>query len=254
MKISATIITLNEEEDIQAAIESLTFADEIIVVDSESTDRTVELARQFTPKVIRQKFLGYAAQKNFAAEQASSDWIFNLDADERITPELAEEIERLKANDNMTAVAFEMPRKVFYLGRWIKHSGWYPDYKIRLYNRRKAHWQGDYVHESVKPSGRVEKLTGNLLHFTVRNASEHHLRIDRYTTLAAKEAFEKGERVSYLSIACSPVITFIKTFILKLGFLDGFQGLAIAYFAAQYVFLKKLKLREKQTGINLKSV
>jgi glycosyltransferase involved in cell wall biosynthesis len=247
MKISATIITLNEEENIQAAIQSITFADEIIVVDSESTDRTVEIARQFTDKVIIQKFLGYAAQKNFAAELASHDWIFNLDADERITPEIAEEIERLKTDNAIEEAAFELPRKVYYIGKWIKHSGWYPDYKIRLYNRQQAGWQGDYVHESVKTTGRIGRLTGDLLHYTVRDASEHHLRIDRYTTLAAKEAFDKGQRASYLSIAFSPIVTFIKTFLFKLGFLDGYQGLAIAYFAAHYVFLKQLKLKELQT-------
>jgi glycosyltransferase involved in cell wall biosynthesis len=244
MKISATIITLNEEENIQAAIETLSFADEIIVVDSESTDRTVEIARQFTEKVFTQKFLGYAGQKNFAANQSTHDWIFNLDADERITPELANEIERFKTGNKPDVVALEMPRKVFYLGKWIKHSGWYPDHKIRLYNRQHASWQGDYVHESVKPNGKVERLTGDILHFTVRNASDHHLRIDRYTTLAAKEAFHKGQRASYFSIALSPITTFIKTFFFKRGFLDGIQGLAIAYFAAQYVFLKQLKLRE----------
>ena len=242
MKISATVITLNEEENLAAALESLTFADEIIVVDSESTDRTVEIARRFTDNVITQKFLGYAAQKNIAAEQASHDWVFNLDADERISPELAREIEALKKADAVSIAAYEMPRKVFYLGRWIRHAGWYPDYKVRLYNRKQAAWQGDYVHESVKTDGQVAKLRGDLLHYTVRSASEHHLRIDGYTTLSAQEAFARGKRASFASIALAPLATFIKTYIFKLGFLDGIPGLAIAYFAAQYVFLKNLKL------------
>ncbi|MEW6131171.1 MAG: glycosyltransferase family 2 protein [Acidobacteriota bacterium] len=246
MKISATLITLNEEENIQAAIESLAFADEIIVVDSESHDRTLEIARRFTDKIFTQKFLGYAAQKNFAADQATHDWIFNLDADERITRELAEAIERLKQSENIPESAFAMPRKVFYLGKWIKHSGWYPDYKIRLYNRQQARWEGDYVHESVKTTGEVKKLTGDILHYTVNSASEHHLRIDRYTTLAAREAFSKNQRATFFSIALSPVVTFVKTYVFKLGFLDGVQGLSIAYFAAQYVFLKKIKLWELQ--------
>jgi glycosyltransferase involved in cell wall biosynthesis len=248
MKISATIITLNEEDKIADALRSLAWADEIIVVDSESTDRTVEIALEFTDKVITQKWLGYAAQKNFATKQATNDWVFNLDADERVTPELAHAIDQLKHTDNLDAAAFEMPRKVFYLGRWIQHSGWYPDYKIRLYNRTQGRWQGEYVHESVKVDGPVKKISGDILHYTVHNASEHHLRLDRYTTLAAKEAFEKKRRASFISIALSPFATFIKSYVFKLGFLDGIPGLAIAYFAAQYVFLKNIKLWELHNG------
>lgn len=248
MKISATIITLNEEENIAEALETLGWADEIIVVDSESTDRTVEIALRFTDKVITQKWLGYAAQKNFATEQAGNDWVLNLDADERITPELQKQIETLKQSREVEAAAFEMPRKVFYLGKWIKHSGWYPDYKIRLYNRTKGDWQGAYVHESVKVDGVVKRLSGDILHYTVRNASEHHLRLDRYTTLAAQEAFETGKRASFARIAFSPVVTFIKSYLLKRGFLDGYQGFSIAWFAAHYVFMKYIKLWELQNG------
>ena len=250
MKISATIITLNEEENITEAIHSLTFADEIVVIDSESTDHTVEIAHQLGAHVIVQKWLGYAGQKNFAAQQASHDWIFNLDADERVTPELAREIEELKRQKNTNMAAFEMPRRVFYLGKWIKNSGWYPDYKIRLYNRSQAQWQGNYVHESVKTSGMVKALHGDLLHYTVRNASEHHQRIDRYTTLAAEEAYAKGKRVSAFSIFITPVTAFIKSYFFKLGVLDGVQGVAIAYFAAHYVFLKNLKIWEKRKELH----
>ena len=248
MKISATVITLNEESNLAAALDSLSFADEIVVVDSESSDRTVEIARRYTGKVISQKFLGYAQQKNFAAEQASFDWVFNLDADERVTPELAREIETLKGSEPGDAAAFEMPRKVQYLGRWIRHSGWYPDYKVRLYDRTKASWQGDYVHESVSTRGRIERLPGDILHHTVRDASDHHRRLDRYTTLAAEEVFARGKRASFVNLAFSPPATFIKTYFMKRGFLDGIPGLAIAYFAAHYVFLKYLKLWEKNRG------
>ncbi len=246
MKISATIITLNEEENIAEAISTLTFADEIVVVDSESTDRTVEIACQLGARVMVQKWLGYAAQKNFAAEQAAHDWVFNLDADERVTPELAKEIAELKQQQNPDIAAFQMPRRVFYLGKWIQHSGWYPDYKIRLYNRTQAEWQGDYVHESVKTKGKVARLTGDLLHYTIRHASEHHLRMDRYTTLAAAEAHAQGKRASLLAMLVAPLAAFLKSYIFKRGFLDGVQGLAIACFAAHYVFLKNLKLWEKQ--------
>jgi glycosyltransferase involved in cell wall biosynthesis len=248
MKISATIITLNEEENIAAALESLAWADEIIVVDSESTDRTVEIARRYTERVVIQKWLGYAAQKNFASGQASHDWIFNLDADERLTPELQSQILSLKNAGLSTASAFEMPRRVFYLGRWIRYSGWYPDYKIRLYDRTRGQWQGKYVHESVRVEGQVGRLTGDLLHYTVRSASEHHQRLDRYTTLAAREAYENGRRASPSALFVTPIVTFLKSYILKRGFLDGIQGFAIACFAGHYVFLKNLKLWELQNG------
>ena len=248
MKISATVITLNEEQNLAAALESLSWADEIIVVDSESIDRTVEIARQFTDRIFIRPWPGYAAQKNFATEQASHDWVFNLDADERVSPELRREIEGLKAAGEPAASGFEVPRRTFYLGRWIKHSGWYPDFKIRLYNRTAGRWRGEYVHESVESNGHVEKLTGPLLHYTVRNASDHHSRIERYTTLAAEEMAEHGKRVTPLSLLVSPLMAFIRAYIFRRGFLDGMPGLAIAYFAAHYVFLKGIKLWEKKRG------
>ncbi|MBI3654491.1 MAG: glycosyltransferase family 2 protein [Acidobacteria bacterium] len=244
MKISATIITLNEEDHLAEALRSLDWADEIIVVDSASSDRTVAIARQFTDKIFIQKWPGYAAQKNFATQQATHDWVFNLDADERVSEDLAGELKALKKAENIGVSAFEMPRKVFYLGRWIQHSGWYPDYKIRLYNRTQGRWTGAYVHESVQVDGAVKRLRGDLLHYTVRNASEHHLRLDNYTTLAAREACEKNRRASFWAIAVAPLATFLKTYIFKLGFLDGLPGFAIAWFAAHYVFLKNLKLWE----------
>ena len=247
MKITATVITFNEEHNIAAALESLSCADEIIVVDSESTDRTVEIARGFTDRVFVRPWPGYSAQKNFAAHQAVNDWILSLDADERISSELAREIEQLKQRDEPAAAAFEMPRSTFYLGRWIKHSGWRPDYKRRLYDRHRACWQGDYVHETLEVGEEVERLSGNILHYTVRDASEHQLRMDRYTTLAAEQAYAQGKRATYIQLAVSPVAAFLRSYFLRLGFLDGVAGLAIARFAAHYEFLKKLKLWEKRT-------
>jgi len=250
MKITATVITFNEEHNIAAALESLSWADEIIVVDSESTDRTVEIARSFTDRVFVRPWPGYSGQKNFAAHQAVNDWILSLDADERISPELAREIEQLKQRDEPTASAFEMPRLTFYLGRWIKHSGWRPDYKLRLYDRNRARWEGDYVHETLELEGKVERLAGNILHYTVRDASEHHLRMDRYTTLAAKQAYAQGKRATYIQLSLSPVAAFLSSYFFKLGFLDGVAGLAIARFAAHYEFLKKLKLWEMRKADN----
>jgi len=246
MKITATVITFNEEDNIAAALESLRWADEIIVVDSESTDHTVEIARRFTNRVFIRPWPGYSAQKNFAAEQASNDWIFSLDADERVSEELKREIEHIKQGAEPTAAAFEMPRSTFYLGRWIKHSGWWPDYKCRLYRRDRARWRGDYVHETLDADGEVQKLNGNILHYTVRDASEHHLRMDRYTTLAAEEAHSRGKSASLFQLLLSPALVFVRSYVFKLGFLDGAPGLAIARFAAHYDFLKKLKLWDKR--------
>ena len=244
MKISATIITFNEEDNIAAALESLAWADEIIVVDSESTDRTVEIARQFTNQVYVRPWPGYSAQKNFAAQRASFDWVFSLDADERVSEDLSSELQSLMRGEEPAVAAFEMPRLTFYLGRWIRHSGWYPDHKVRLYNRKAASFEGEFVHESVKVNGRTERLSGDIHHYTVRDASDHHRRIDRYTTLAARELYQKGRRTTHLSLLVSPAAAFLRSYVFKLGFLDGAQGVAIARFAAHYVFLKNLKLWE----------
>jgi glycosyltransferase involved in cell wall biosynthesis len=261
MKISATIITLNEAANIEKALKSLGWADEIIVVDSGSTDRTVEIAREFTDKVIVKDWPGYSAQKNFAAEQAANDWIFSLDADEQLSPHLISEISTLKGSESYvgqgsslssptargpSVSGYEMPRLCYYMGRWIKHSGWYPDYKLRLYDRRAGCWEGNYVHESLCVRGKVQRLEGRLFHYTVRSASEHHQRMDRYTTLAAEEMHKKGERASATSLLISPAVGFIRSYLLRLGFLDGIAGLAIAYFAAHYAFLKQVKLWEME--------
>jgi glycosyltransferase involved in cell wall biosynthesis len=246
MKITATVITRNEEHNIASALESLSWADEIIVVDSESSDRTVEIARGFTGRVFVRSWPGYSAQKNFAAEQASHDWIFSLDADERVSNALAEELRQLKDGVPTETAGFEMPRLTFYLGRWIRHSGWRPDYKRRLYDRKRARWRGDYVHETLEVDGKVERLRGDIMHYTVRDASEHHMRMDRYTTLAAEQADSQGRRPSIPWMLVSPALVFIRSYIFKLGFLDGVPGLAIARFAAHYEFLKNLKLWEKR--------
>jgi glycosyltransferase involved in cell wall biosynthesis len=246
MKITATVITLNEEHNIAAALESLSWADEIIVVDSESTDRTGEIVQRFTDRIFVRPWPGYSAQKNFAAEQASNDWIFSLDADERVSEELAHSIRQLKSGAEPEPAAFKMPRRTYYLGRWIRHSGWRPDFKLRLYDRKRARWRGDYVHETLEVDGEVERLNGDILHYTVRNASDHHLRMDRYTTLAAQQSYSLGKRASMLSLFVSPVAVFIRSYILRLGLLDGVPGLGIARFAAHYEFLKNLKLWEME--------
>lgn len=242
MKITATVITRNEERNISETLKSLEWADEVVVVDSESTDKTVDIARRLTSRVIVRPWPGYAAQKNFAAEQASNDWILSLDADERISPELRTSIEALQRVGPEQA-AYQMPRRSWYIDRWVKHSGWYPDYKVRLYDRRRARWQGEYVHESVSVNGSTGTLHGDLLHYTVMTLDEHHQRLGRYTTLAAEEMRARGQRPGMLSLLLAPPATFLKSYLLKFGFLDGRAGLMIAGFAAYYVFLRNAKAR-----------
>ena len=240
MLISATIVALNEERNIARAIRSLTCADEIVIVDSGSTDRTREIATQLSARVIEEPWRGYAAQKNFAAGSAAHDWILSLDADEQLTPELASEILALKASGPRYH-GYSFPRLAQYLGRWIHHSGWYPDRKLRLYDRRKAKWVGAYVHESVHVEGAVGELRGNLLHYTCASLSEHLRTLDRYTTLAAEEVAARHKPVPRSRLILDPAWTFFRTYVIQRGFLDGPQGLAIAWMAALYTFLKYAK-------------
>ena len=242
MKISATIITLNEERNIARVVESLRCCDEIVVVDSGSVDRTVEIAGKLGARVVESAWPGYAAQKNLAAERATYDWILSLDADESLSEALEGEIWRIKKS-GPGFDAYTMPRLAQYLGRWILHSGWYPDRKVRLYDRRKARWVGDYVHESVRVEGAVGHLESNVLHFTCNSLSEHLRTMDRYTSLAAEKMIANGDRVGWLELLADPPWTFFRTFVWKLGFLDGVEGLAIAYMAALYNFLKYAKAR-----------
>lgn len=247
MKISATIITYNEERNIARAIESLRCVDEILVVDSGSNDRTMEIAEKLGARVVEAAWPGYANQKNRAAEQASHDWILSIDADESLSEALEAEIWQLKKCGPQYD-AYTMPRLAQYLGRWIRHSGWYPDRKVRLYDRRKAVWEGAYVHESVKVNGRIGHLESNLLHFTCSSLSEHLRTMDRYTTLAAEQLIANREPVTLSRIIAEPPWTFFQTYVVKLGFLDGLEGLAIANMAAFYNFLKYTKARFMSSG------
>ena len=242
MKISATIITYNEERKIARAIESLRCADEVLIVDSGSSDRTVELAEKFGARVIESPWPGYAKQKNLAAERAAHDWILSLDADEALSESLEAEIWRLKKN-GPDCDAYTMPRLAQYLGKWIHHSGWYPDRKVRLYHRAKATWVGDFVHESVKVEGKLGHLESNLLHFTCESLSEHLKTMDRYTTLAAEQLIAQRVEPTWWRLVLLPPWTFLRTFVIDLGFLDGVEGLAIANMAALYTFLKYAKAR-----------
>ena len=246
MRISATIITLNEESNLRRACQSLRgIADEIIVVDSLSQDRTREVALEFTPHFYSNPFESYAKQKNLAASKASNPWVLSIDADESVSAELRQSLLSWKGTETPAELAAcRFARKTNYLGGWISHSGWYPDLKVRLYDRERAHWEGDYVHETLIVQGRIKTLSGDLHHYTVSSLSEHVDRLNRYTSLAARQIASEGKRFSFLTCMLAPPIAFFKSYVIRLGLLDGWRGLSIAAFAGWYVFLKQVKLRE----------
>jgi glycosyltransferase involved in cell wall biosynthesis len=244
MKISATVITLNEQRHIRQCLESLQgIADELIVVDSGSQDATLEIAAQLGAKTFVRGWTNYAEQKNFASSLAQYEWVLSLDADECLSSSLRQEILDAKQNGTQ-GVAFEFPRKAFYLGRWIEHSGWYPDHKIRLFLKEKAQWEGRFVHEALRVNGPVIRLRGDLLHYSCESISEHLGSLDRYTTLAAEDLCHRQKRCSSTGLIVSALSAFVKTYWLKQGFRDGMQGLVIACFASYYIFVKHAKLWE----------
>jgi glycosyltransferase involved in cell wall biosynthesis len=242
MRISATIITFNEERNIARAMESLRCCDEIVVVDSGSTDRTAEIAEKLGAKMLDSPWPGYARQKNLAAEHASNDWILSVDADEALSEALEGEIWQIKKNGPKFD-AYTMPRMAQYMGRWILHSGWYPDRKVRLYHRSKARWVGDFVHESVEVNGRVGHLESDLLHFTCDSFAEHFKTMDRYTTLAAEQIVSQRKQPGWGKLLLDPPWTFLRSYVVQRGFQDGLEGLTIAYMAALYNFVKYAKAR-----------
>lgn len=246
MKISASIIVFNEEQNIADLCETVSFCDEIIIVDSSSTDKTVEIASRYTDKIYQREFLGYKDKHEFADSKTTGDWILWIDADERITPELRRSIESLKLkNESDLPDGFRIARKTWYLGKWIRFSGWYPDYQMRFYRKSASYWDGVAPHETARVKGGIEKLDGEFLHYTKQDLSEHHRVVDSYTNLAAEYKVKHGEKVGSPGIFFNAIAAFIRTFILKQGFRDGVQGLIISMFTAYSVFLKYAKVWEK---------
>lgn len=242
MKISATVITRNEEKNIAACLESLQFVDEIIVVDSGSSDRTEEICRSH-PKVrfFSNPWPGYGQQKNIAADYANNDWILNLDADERVTPELQKAIKDFDCNSFSVA---RIARENYFGDRWIKHCGWYPDYTHRLYNRRCSRFSERLVHETLEHDDRVVTLVGNLRHYTYADVSDYLRRMDSYSSLASRELYNSGKSAGPFSLLFKPAATFIKMYIIRKGFLEGSFGLVLSLLYAQYTFCKYIKLAE----------
>jgi len=244
MEISAVVITYNEERRLEEALKSLAgVVSEIVVVDCHSTDDTVKIARRFTDRVFERTWSNFADQKNFANGEALYPWVFSLDADERISPELRQEILDLREVEPEVD-AFSIPRKVFYLGRWIRHSGWYPDRKLRLFRRAKALWEGEYVHERLVVDGPVGKLRGSIHHFTYQNIHEHLARINTFSDLGAQKLYAKKKKARWYHLSLLPFFRFIRAYFWKLGFLDGFSGLVISVLTGYALFIRYAKLKE----------
>jgi glycosyltransferase involved in cell wall biosynthesis len=244
-QLSVTIITLNEAAHIGAAIDSVSWADDIIVVDAGSTDDTVAIARAKGARVEVRDWPGYAAQKQYATSLATHDWIFSLDADERVTPELAREI-RAVLEAGPTAYGYRVPRVTFHLGRWIRTTDFYPDYQTRLFDRRHARWQGRLVHESVQVDGPRGHLRAELQHYSFRDLADQIDRVNAYSSLSAQQMFEAGRRSGPLHLLVHPLAAFLRNYVLRRGFTDGTVGLTISLVNSYGVFLKFAKLWERQ--------
>jgi glycosyltransferase involved in cell wall biosynthesis len=247
LELSAVIITKNEADNIADALESVGWIDDIVVVDSGSSDDTVAIARRYTDHVTVRAWEGYGAQKNYASGLAAHDWVLSLDADERVSPELALEIQELM-QAGPTVQGYRIPRTTWHLGRWIRSTDWYPDRQLRLYDRRAARWNARYVHESVAVAGRVGHLRSEIHHLAYRDLSHHLETIDRYTTLAAQQMETDGRHAGWLDLIVHPPLAFFRNYVLRRGIRDGVPGLIISLMNSYYVFLKFAKLWERQRG------
>jgi glycosyltransferase involved in cell wall biosynthesis len=245
LRLSVCIITRDEEDRIGDCLASLEgVADEVVVVDSGSTDRTRALAAERGAKVIEHEWPGHVQQKNHAVARASHEWVLCIDADERLSPELARAIERLRSAGPGEVRGFYLNRHTRYLGRWIDHGGWYPEWRLRLFDRGAGGWTGVNPHDRVEVQGPTARLDGDLFHHTYRSVSDHLRTIDNFTTIAARERRRAGRRFSVTMMLVGPAWRFLRMYVLRRGFLDGLPGLVLALMAGYYVFLKHVKLLE----------
>lgn len=252
-KISACIISYNEEEKIEDCLGSLDgLVDEIIIVDSLSTDKTLKIAEKYTDKIYHQKFLGHVEQKNLVVEKASNNWILSLDCDERLTEELKSSILNIKTSLE-NADAYKVSRRTFYVYRWLNHC-WYPDQKIRLFNKKSANWAGTNPHDHVEVSGNnIVTLKGDLLHYSFNSISEHMRTIDLFTEIGADEIIKRNKKVSILSPWTHGLWTFLKLYLFKRGFMDGYAGLVVAVLSAVHAFVKYNKVLFKRWKLKTSS-
>ena len=247
-KLSVAIITKNEEKNIERCIDSVSFADEIVIVDHFSLDNTAELAESLGAVIYSRDWNGYGPAKQEAVNLASGKWILSLDADEAVSLELAEQIKRVIAEDN-DITGYYIRRKTKFLGKWIHHCGWYPDYILRLFRKESGNFSDDIIHEKVVLKGNASRLNGEILHYCYQTLEQYLKKSNGYTTEGAKQAFKKGKRAGLFDLTIRPIISFISHYIFKAGFLDGIEGLIISALSAQAVFHKYAKLRRlNQSG------
>ncbi|MEX1188707.1 MAG: glycosyltransferase family 2 protein [Bacteroidia bacterium] len=243
-KLSAVIITFNEEKNIERCIRSvLDISDEVIVVDSGSTDKTISIAESLGAKVIQNNFIGHIEQKNFALDQASNNWVISLDADEALSDKLRNSIKSTLSDS--PAVGYSMNRLNNYCGTWIRHGAWYPDVKLRMFDKTKVRWGGVNPHDKAIPlkGEKTKHIKGDLLHYSYYSILEHSSKLDYFSTIAAKAYLKDGKKAGFWNLRIRPPFAFFRDYVLRLGFLDGYHGWVIARFSAYYTFLKYVKLR-----------
>lgn len=247
-KLSAAVITCNEEKNICRCLESVRWMDELIVVDSFSSDHTVGLARRYTDKVVQRTWPGHVRQKQFALEQATGDWILSLDADEELSPEAAAEIKSVLTAVPADVNGYSFPRQSFYLGRWIRHGGWYPDRKVRLVRCGHASWGGDDPHDKLVAEGQTRDLNGKINHYVYADISHQLRTVDSFSSITALQWLSQGRRAGTGTLIFKTMAKFFETYVWKLGMLDGMAGFIISVISSYYVFLKYAKLWELQKG------
>ena len=244
--LSVVVITKNEEDNIGECLKSVRWAKELFVIDAESLDRTVEVARQFTKNVFVRKWMGFGPQKNFGIDQASGEWILIVDADERVPDSLREEIiSVVQGNPSREISGFEIPRKNFFYGRWIQAGGIYPDFQLRLFRRSAGRYDDEFLHERLRLRGRIQRLQSPFIHFSMPTIRHHVHKMMRYTTLAAREKHKVRSHVTFLNIAGNHLVTIFKTYVIRGGMRDGVHGIIVALFAGMHTFVKYVKLFEE---------
>jgi (heptosyl)LPS beta-1,4-glucosyltransferase len=244
--VSCAIVVYNEERNIKDCLESVKWMDEIVLVDAFSSDRTVEISKSYTPNIHQRPWKGFGEQKNFAIDQATSDWVFILDADERVSPELRAEIEGIiSGRERSTAVAFYLPRKNYYYGKWVRWAGCYPDYQLRLFRRGVGRLNDEEPHNRFVFEGASAYLKSGLDHYTERTIDDHFRKFSNFTTLAAQERAKTKRSVHWTDLTVRPVFTFYKYYIRRAGFREGMHGFLISAFASMYTFVKYAKLWEQ---------
>ena len=243
MSISAVIITRNEAANVRRCLDSVKWVDEIVIVDSQSTDNTLEIAAEYGAKIYSPPWRGFGPAKKAGVDKATGDWILSIDADEEVTPELAEEIGNI-INSNPAKAGYFIRRKTNFLGRWILHCGWYPDYVLRLFQKKAGNFDEAVVHEKVHIDGEAGHLKHELKHYSFPSLEHYLEKSNLYTSLGAQEAHRKGDRANWFDVVIKPPVSFIRHYVLKQGFRDGLEGFVVSALSAVAVMVKYVKLRE----------